>query len=995
MILDCKSLRASLVGSASLLFLFALSAPTSALRAQTSPTLKAGEDEENPIVLSPFEVSVSKDVGYEGGNTLSGSRFDTSLKDTPAAVTVFTKEFLSDFRASNIEDMTAYSPNLMIDIQDRTPAATPNFLGGSNVSESRIRSRGLPVGTALDFFETLIPTDNYRSERFELAVGPNSILFGFANPGGLASTTTKKADYVATRSSVEGEMGSWNRQRVVIDHNQILIPGKLSFRLYGVDESTNGWRSYDMRDFKASTASIRFDPWKNTKITANYEIGQLKAHVDRPWSAQDMVALWLANGSTVKDVNAYSQTADRAIGLNRTTAQGYIYEAGPGGSAPMLFGISNNNNYRILESQYENLNVPTVNQAGFTLLPPSEMPYRYSSLGPGSVKNVRFERLFLRAEQRIGDNGIIELAYNHETSPSTVYSIAGTTSPALYGDPNLTIPNPNGNGTMIANPNAGKLYMASTWGGDHGKFTNDVVRATVGWKLDFGRIFGNHQLAFLAEHGELEQWRYGWSEILVDDNNVPIANASQPENAVNRVTRRQYVLPGIYSTYYAGNGFDPIVQTIKGKTYHNRLVNQDLSGADVVRDINSLMIGTQSRFWKDRIVVTAGLRVDYLKFDLMDGGRVAASDPRVASGQLVANEWAFNPNKVASTYKWQPHTGTLGAVYHVNKYVSLFGNYGSSVSQPTFNAINLVTRALNGPSQGTTHDYGFMLELMEGRIFIRGTAYETQRRNWDSIVLNGDPTNIVGPINRIVNAEYQAGLITQDQLTAYTLPASVRLLHDITSKGYELSANFNLTRSITAILNASKTTSEYSNINAGFEDWFAGESKLLLAPANAANVVTTSGSTVQQELAALPQLMADGRDFYAFRYGERPYKVNGSARYTFLDGWFKGVFVGGGARWQSRPLNGRLIVGRRSNGSAIYGSSVYGPEDFKMDGFIGYRRPMKFGDHRTQLAVQLNVRNLTNEDSSMPLRYNNNFTGLSRTVLLEPRSFRFTTTLEF
>jgi len=82
------------------------------------------------------------------------------------------------------------------------------------------------------------------------------------------------------------------------------------------------------------------------------------------------------------------------------------------------------------------------------------------------------------------------------------------------------------------------------------------------------------------------------------------------------------------------------------------------------------------------------------------------------------------------------------------------------------------------------------------------------------------------------------------------------------------------------LVNFSRTTSTYSNINLGFEDWFAGESKVLLVPTGAAAVVTTSGSTVRQELDALPQAVADGRDYYGFKFGERPYKANASAKYT-------------------------------------------------------------------------------------------------------------------
>jgi len=222
-------------------------------------------------------------------------------------------------------------------------------------------------------------------------------------------------------------------------------------------------------------------------------------------------------------------------------------------------------------------------------------------------------------------------------------------------------------------------------------------------------------------------------------------------------------------------------------------------------------------------------------------------------------------------------------------------------------------------------------------------------------------------------------------------------LHDIDSKGLEATLSANLGKNWTLLFNFSKTKSAYSKINLELDDWFAGESAFLLgrAGAQASTIITSRGDSVQQELAAIPQVILDGRDYYAFAFGERPYKANLSGRYTVTSGFLKGLFIGGGARWQSRPKNGRYIIGRQPSGNAIYGAAFYGPEDFKLDGFIGYKRRFAILNRKTELTLQLNARNLTDEDDEMPLRLNNNFTGLSRTTLLEPRSFRLTTSINF
>src|SRR6266852_1046422 len=70
-------------------------------------TARSTTKDSETIELSPFEVRAENDVGYQAANTTSGSRLNSRLKDTPASVTAFTAEFLSDIGATNLEEMLA------------------------------------------------------------------------------------------------------------------------------------------------------------------------------------------------------------------------------------------------------------------------------------------------------------------------------------------------------------------------------------------------------------------------------------------------------------------------------------------------------------------------------------------------------------------------------------------------------------------------------------------------------------------------------------------------------------------------------------------------------------------------------------------------------------------------------------------------------------------------------------------------------------------------
>lgn len=201
--------------------------------AQVAPVQPAPGAPSTPVQLSAFEVTSDKDVGYQAGNTTSGSRLNSSLKDTAAAVMVFTPEFMSDFSVNSLADMVAYAPNMAVDMLDTAADANPQFLGGADYRDSRIRVRGLSASTSQDFFETGIPIDAYNTERVELSSGPNSILFGFGSPGGLVNIMTKRAQANRNRTSIRTQFGQWRYNRAELDHNQVIVPGKVALRLNG------------------------------------------------------------------------------------------------------------------------------------------------------------------------------------------------------------------------------------------------------------------------------------------------------------------------------------------------------------------------------------------------------------------------------------------------------------------------------------------------------------------------------------------------------------------------------------------------------------------------------------------------------------------------------------------------------------------------------------------------------------------------------------------
>ena len=967
---------------------------TAAAPALARPSQDAGE-EPKAVVLSPFEVTSDKDVGYQAGNTTSGSRLNSRLKDTAASVMVFTSEFLTDFGALNLADSVGYAANLQINVNDDSAEANTSFYGGSTTTQATVRVRGLFATVAQDFFESAVPIDNYNTERMEISSGPNSILFGFASPGGLLNFTTKRAQLGQTRTSTRLQVGQWDLRRFELDHNQSLLPGKLAFRLNGLRQKSGGWRHWDSSDDSRGAVAIRAAPWKSTSITASYENGHTVSHVARPLNAIDALNLWQLKGAQIKNDAAWT-AADRAVGINRNASARNIYVTDADGSKPFVLTTGSAVNLRVLESTYEDLNTPTADRAGATYVPSKVIPYDYSTYGPGAVRDMDFDRFVATVSHQISQTLSLEASYRREQLNAWVFA-PNALSNVFYGDPSATIPDPQGGPAVVANPNAGGYYLEARWTTDRAEQRREGMRAALGWDLKLGKL-GTHQLAAIAEHDRQRVWRYPGTEILVDEKGVPISNAAAPENAANAFFRRHYVTSGKFETYIGGDGSQDFTVVRNGKTYHNTWVDSSTAGSDLRRTIDSFQVVSRSEFFNSRLVLTGGLRSDRIVFATAGFTRLSANDPEVLAGRAIANVLRFTSD-IAARDIYKPTTSTLGGVLHLTSSLSAFYNEADNASQASQNQRILPDELVPPPPKGVGRDFGLMLDVLEGRWFVRATAFRTSRIQTTGINITAEPNNIRAPTQRILDTLLTNDRITATEYTAHLLGDSggnLAGLSDSVTTGFEVSNWLNPTRNLTAVVNFSYTKVDRSRIVPEFDVWFPRETAFWLRTPGAGKLVNSvSAATVDEEMVELRRIINDVRDFNSFGYGERPYKANASGRYTFLGGRLKGVFVGGGVRWQGTSKLGRRVLARDAKGTPTYGETYIGPQDFKMDAFAGYRRKLAVGSFRPELTFHLNVSNLTDEDEVMPLRYNANKSGYARVLLLEPRRFRLTVSAGF
>ena len=152
--------------SAGLIILVALGLRAGAQVAPALPPAKPGEKPEEAVQLSPFEVRPDDDSGYQAGNTTAGSRLNARLKDTPAAVSPFTKEFLSDIGAIDLESMLAYATNVEREVEDSTNGFNNPAGRDSTGNDFRFRVRGIPGSSSVNYAQSEIGRASCRERVF-------------------------------------------------------------------------------------------------------------------------------------------------------------------------------------------------------------------------------------------------------------------------------------------------------------------------------------------------------------------------------------------------------------------------------------------------------------------------------------------------------------------------------------------------------------------------------------------------------------------------------------------------------------------------------------------------------------------------------------------------------------------------------------------------------------------------------------------------------------
>lgn len=562
--------------------------------AQTAPPTLERNPPDEVLELSPFVVNSAEDLGYRAASTLAGTRLNTDLKDVGAAVSVYTQEFLEDINVTKLEDILGYTAST------EGGGQNGNYSGISGENSAEVRDdpssvnrvRALAQATRTrDFFASDIPTDTYNFDALSVSRGPNAILAGVGNAGGIIDAGLRKATFKDS-GRIVSRVGSYGSHREELHFNTVLIPKRLALRIDLLND-----RQY-FRQEPAYAKDQRFYTAVNYNVIegkrgsflgrgtfrANYETGRIEGIPPDPITPTFTVGNWFNDINPKWQYNGARQLVQNSAGATVTGAanvtgiiQGFplynqftlVYanpasgEAGVGiptaslanvqgfqGSIPTTLAGSPGGALRStgdanrLRTGYvrTHLNDPRIFNFYENLLT-GAFDFREQRF---NASDFRYEQLFL------GGKAGVELAYNDQTFTRTRdFPIPGSgNDEGILVDVNSVLSVRSAEFPLgIPNPNFGRPFISTTdvFRDQLNRTTRESYQLTAFFRHDFTRssskivrYFGRHTLSSLLFNTNIKRYNRSYS------------STWDPAGQINPQSSLAGALPGTFGTQVNG-----------------------------------------------------------------------------------------------------------------------------------------------------------------------------------------------------------------------------------------------------------------------------------------------------------------------------------------------------------------------------------------------------------------------------------------------------------
>lgn len=235
----------------------AAEAPQSGIADRAAATAPAAD--ADPVSLSVFEVSTSRDIGYQSANAAEVTRMNTPIENIPMNVSIFNQQFIEDLLATDTSELLAYEAAAVKTNEN------DNFLlrGFANPGSNFLNGFAQTAGFGSQ------PLANI--ERVEVIRGPAAILYGAGGFGGTINRITKQPQlrrFANARLTVSDH--DLYRAEFDVNHPLAARGGKtFAARVNGIHSRGYDWFGTRIEE-DAIAPSFRWDVTPRTKLIAEY-----------------------------------------------------------------------------------------------------------------------------------------------------------------------------------------------------------------------------------------------------------------------------------------------------------------------------------------------------------------------------------------------------------------------------------------------------------------------------------------------------------------------------------------------------------------------------------------------------------------------------------------------------------------------------------------------------------------------------------------------------
>lgn len=200
--------------------------------------------------------------GYVATRSLSATKTDTPLNETPQSISVVTKDQMRAQGAESLNQILRY-----------TAAVVPESRGSTASRLDQMTIRGFSPAVYLDGLrmpgsrDASPQKDAFDLERVDILRGPSSVLYGQASPSGVVNMVSKRPLDTPFRE-IGVEYGTFDKKRTTFDlSGPIDDQGIYSYRLAGLYDEADGQLEHTETQRQSISSAFTWRPNADTSLT--------------------------------------------------------------------------------------------------------------------------------------------------------------------------------------------------------------------------------------------------------------------------------------------------------------------------------------------------------------------------------------------------------------------------------------------------------------------------------------------------------------------------------------------------------------------------------------------------------------------------------------------------------------------------------------------------------------------------------------------------------